>query len=380
MISFSSLPDEIIVNCLARVSKSQYLSLSTVSKSFHTLLSSPEIYAARSQVGATEPRLYLRSHRWYNLTSLGNSDNDDDGIISEIKITRELSLVPVRLRLLSSCGRLREASFLAVGSDIYQFGGINKKKGKRSRSVRMLDCRSHMQRRAPKMRVAREGAKACVLDGNIYVMGGGCRKNKESWGEVFDVKTQTWNKELLPSPSASGEEDEFDCNFEVLVLGEKIYVITEHNKYVFDPKEGRWLMLDMGFVDLKRIVKIGTVWCVVDNLLFLEFCDDSLRWYDMSSGKWLMVEGLTDLLYTKVECHYRMVQLVNYGGKLVIVWVVLPDFVYKQLIPEERIWFAVIRLEKHLTSSGLVIWGEIEQLNYLVHGSCNPLTCLTVSL
>ncbi|KAF2554359.1 hypothetical protein F2Q68_00037950 [Brassica cretica] len=86
--SFSWLPDEIGANCLARVSKSQYSSLSSVSKGFYTLLSSPEIYAARSEIGATEPRLYLcceslrtattsSCYRWYNLMSLRNCDDDE---------------------------------------------------------------------------------------------------------------------------------------------------------------------------------------------------------------------------------------------------------------------------------------------------------------
>ncbi|KAG2312870.1 hypothetical protein Bca52824_024427 [Brassica carinata] len=393
--SFSSVPDEIAANCLARVSKSQYRSISSVSKGFYSLLSSPEIYAARSQIGATEPRLYLCCeslrtattsccYSWYNLMSLSNCDDDErikkgEAFISvdwgEIKINSELRLVPVKLSSSHLRARSKQAN-LAVGSEIYQFGGISNK-GNRSRSVCVFNCRSHTQSRAPKMRVTREGARACLLAGSIYVMGG-CR-DKECWGEVFDIKTQTWKKELLPSPTG---DDEFDCKFELFVLGAMIYVITERNKYAYDPKQGRWLLLDMGFADLKRILKIGTVWCVLDNIVFMEFCG-IFRWYDLSSGKWLMVEGLTDLLYTKVECLYRMVQLVNYGGKLLIVWVVLPDFEYKEpssIIPEERIWFAVIRLEKRLTSSGLVISGEIEQLNYLVHGSCNPLTCLSVSL
>ncbi|CAH8329552.1 unnamed protein product [Eruca vesicaria subsp. sativa] len=397
--SFSWLPEEILLNCLARVSRSQYRSISSLSKTFYYVLSSPAIYAARSQIGTTEPRLYIcceslstatttRSHGWYNLMSLRNCDErieqGRDAFISEdgreIKIKSELMrLVPVKNSSFHLCARLKEAN-LAVGSEIYQIGGINKK-GRRSRSVCVLDCRSHTQRRAPKMRVARESAKACVLDGNIYVMGG-CSENKECWGEVFDLKTQTWDEEL-PLPSPSGE-DVFDCIFEVLVLGAKIYVITEHNKYAYDPKEGTWLLLDTGFAGLKSILELGIVWCVVDNIVFKEFSDD-LFWYDLSCGKWLVVEGLEDLLWdAKVNCRYRMIQLVNYGGKLVIVWVVLPDVIYRRskppVIPEERTWFAVIRLEKHLTSSGLAISGEIEQLNYLVHGSYNPLTCLSVSL
>ncbi|KAG2243795.1 hypothetical protein Bca52824_094360 [Brassica carinata] len=395
--SFSSVPDEIAANCLARVSKSQYRSLSSISKGFYALLSSPEIYAARSQIGATEPRLYLcceslrtdtRCNSWYNLMSLiSNCDDDEiiekgDAFISvdgaEIKMRTELRLVPVKDSSFQLCARSKEAN-LAVGPEIYQIGGINKK-GKRSRSVCVLDCRSHTQRRAPRMRVARQGAKACLLDGSIYIMGG-CGE-RECWGEVFDVKSQTWKKEILPIPS--GDDDEFDCKFEVLVLGSRIYVIKEANKYAYDPKEGRWLLLEMGFTGIEWILETSGVWCVLDNLVFKEFGDD-LWWYDVSCGKWLIVEGLEALRYTKVSCRYRMIQLVNYGGKLVIVWLVSPEPLYRRnkppVIQEEKTCFAVIRLEKRLTSSVLAIWGEIERLSFsLVHGSYNPLTCLSVSL
>ncbi|KAG2243801.1 hypothetical protein Bca52824_094366 [Brassica carinata] len=364
--SFSSLPDEIITNCLARVSKSQYSSLSTVSKKFHSLLSSPEIHAARSEIGATEPRLYLcceslrtttRCYSWYNLRNLRNCD--------EIKLKSNLRLVPVGLT-----GRLQQAR-LAVGYEIYQFGGITNKKSKRVRSVCVLDCRSQTQRRAPKMRVARKSARACVLDGSIYVMGG-CRE-RECWGEVFDLKTQTWKKEILPIPSVGDDEFKFDREFEVLVLGSRIYVITKGNKYAYDRKEGRWLLLDTRFAGLQSILELGTVWCVLDNLVFKEFSDE-LYWYDLSCGEWLMVEGLADLLWdAKVKCSFRMIQLVNYGGKLMIIYM-------SRVVRKETTWFAVIRLEKRLTSSQLAIWGEIEQLDYLVRWSFNPLTCLSVSL
>ncbi|WZY85980.1 hypothetical protein YC2023_032364 [Brassica napus] len=56
---FSSLPDEIIENILARISRWNYPSLSLVSKRFHSLLSSMDIYRARSQIGSNETCLYI---------------------------------------------------------------------------------------------------------------------------------------------------------------------------------------------------------------------------------------------------------------------------------------------------------------------------------
>ncbi|CAA7027507.1 unnamed protein product [Microthlaspi erraticum] len=73
-LSFLSLPQEIIENILARISKWDYPLLSLVSKRFLSLLSSPELYAMRSHIGTSEPCLYFclnlpdhPSPKWYTL-------------------------------------------------------------------------------------------------------------------------------------------------------------------------------------------------------------------------------------------------------------------------------------------------------------------------
>ncbi|KAF3496218.1 hypothetical protein DY000_02055451 [Brassica cretica] len=52
--SFSSLPHDVVLNCLARVSRSYSPILYLVSKSFRTLMSSPELHATRALIGKTE--------------------------------------------------------------------------------------------------------------------------------------------------------------------------------------------------------------------------------------------------------------------------------------------------------------------------------------
>ncbi|CAF1710821.1 unnamed protein product [Brassica oleracea] len=57
--SFSLLTDEIVVNCLARISRMYYPTLSIISKSFRSLLSSKELYLARTHIGSTKQCLYV---------------------------------------------------------------------------------------------------------------------------------------------------------------------------------------------------------------------------------------------------------------------------------------------------------------------------------
>ncbi|WZZ23810.1 hypothetical protein YC2023_007211 [Brassica napus] len=127
--SFSSIPDDVIVNILARISKSHYGSLCLVSKSFYSLLSSPDNYAARSLIGKTDARLYVclwlpnpssssHHHSWF---TLGYRQG-------------QLSLVPVRVLSSSYSPDRLNSTTVAVHSEIYQMEGSND--DKRTRAVR----------------------------------------------------------------------------------------------------------------------------------------------------------------------------------------------------------------------------------------------------
>ena len=58
-VDLSSLPDDLLLNCLARVSRLYYPILSLVSKRFSSLVASPELYKIRKLLGQTESCLYV---------------------------------------------------------------------------------------------------------------------------------------------------------------------------------------------------------------------------------------------------------------------------------------------------------------------------------
>ncbi|CAN6864466.1 unnamed protein product [Brassica oleracea] len=58
-ISILSLPDDLLINCLARVSRLYHHFLSRVSKRFRSIIASPELYATRSRLNRTEKCIYL---------------------------------------------------------------------------------------------------------------------------------------------------------------------------------------------------------------------------------------------------------------------------------------------------------------------------------
>ncbi|XP_019087370.1 PREDICTED: F-box/kelch-repeat protein At4g19865-like [Camelina sativa] len=200
--SFSLLPDEILVSCLARVSSSYYPTLSIVSKSFRSILSSAEFKAARSHLGNTEQWLYVclydirfHTHQRFRLL-LNPNGNLPDSVIKKKKTTEQL-LVPVTFNSSSNLPSV-STSTIAVGSEIYVIGGPVDYAP--SSAVRVLDCCTHTWRDAPSMNIVRMNALASLHDGKIYVTGGGCL-GVESCDEVFDIKAQTW--ERLPDPWGS---------------------------------------------------------------------------------------------------------------------------------------------------------------------------------
>ncbi|XP_056853798.1 putative F-box/kelch-repeat protein At2g44030 isoform X1 [Raphanus sativus] len=173
--SFLSLPHDIVFNTLARISRTNYPILSLVSKSFRSLLSSPELEAARSLIG--RPEKYL--HVCLNLNNNKNNPNPRWFILSERKLIPTPSF-PYR-HLNSSC-------LVSTGSETYVIGGGLE----RSKRVFLIDCKTHQWRELPNMRLSRKEAVARVMDGKIYVIGG-CSSNYSKYnGEVYDPNTQTW--------------------------------------------------------------------------------------------------------------------------------------------------------------------------------------------
>ncbi|CAF2254661.1 unnamed protein product, partial [Brassica napus] len=179
--SFSSLPHDVVLNCLARVSRNYSPTLSLVSKSFRTLMTSPELHATRTLIGKTEDCLYVcldldnnnPNPRWFTLS----------------QIPEQQKLIPISL---THYKVHNSSSVFSVGSAIYMIGGFHKRKGKRNSNVSILDCGSNC-RRLPKLRLQ---VYTDVVHGNIYVVGGS-RAIKDC-GEIYNPKIQTWEP-LSPS-------------------------------------------------------------------------------------------------------------------------------------------------------------------------------------
>ncbi|KAF3542877.1 hypothetical protein DY000_02009178 [Brassica cretica] len=236
-LSFLSLPDVIILNCLARVSRSYYPKLSLVSKTFRSLILSIDLNHARFHHQKQEDIFYICLQlpdrplpTWFTLWIKPDEE--------EVKKRSIFVQVP------SSYDSREPLSYCTVGSDLYAL----RQSYPPSPSMFVRNKKSVVWRNAPNMTVPRAYPVACKIDGKIYVMGG-CnddKSKKSCWGEVFDTNTQTW--ETLPNPKA---ELRFSSMIrETQIIEGKIYVRSiDEIDSVYDPKTRKWDATEKALVD-----------------------------------------------------------------------------------------------------------------------------------
>ncbi|CAA7017222.1 unnamed protein product [Microthlaspi erraticum] len=367
--SFSSLPDEITEMILARVSRWNYPSLSLVSKSFHALLSSMQIYKTRSQIGAEETCFYVCLEfdnqpylSWFSLWSKPNQTlTKQTGEIRFKQDSRGNSVVPAPFAS-SHSPRITWQSTQTFGSEIYVIGGPDDQP---SSSVRIFDCRSHIWRDAPSMSVARENACALFVNEEIYVLGGcDIDENSANWFEVFDLKTQTWT--ALPCPGVDDEElrnilREYNDNLIILdAFQGKLYVaVVGEKEYAYEPKDGTWK-----FVKEQLSLPLYSVsaWYEIKHVVYCCTFSGKLMWsVSKTEGKeWRKIKGLRELRNDStrgLRTGNRFV-LGDDSGKLLVLWDVSDTEQRKN-----KIWYAKISLESRC--NGCEVWGTVDCVDEL---------------
>ncbi|KAL1218707.1 F-box/kelch-repeat protein [Cardamine amara subsp. amara] len=339
----ASLPDDLLLSIFARLSRLYYPSLSLVSKTFRSLLASPELYKTRSFLGRTESCFYMclvfpsePNRRWFTLCRKPNRTSTK----KKKSNGHVMAAIPIPH---SPPGQW--LGLVAVGSDIYNIGGGSIYE-EYSSSVSILDCRSHTWREGPSMLVKRNCPAANVFDGKIYIAGG-CEDNSSSnWMEVFDIKTQTWKPVMNPIAERC---ESIICKSAVI---DEAICVFGHKGVAYNPKEDRWeAIAELNYLDL------GWIWftySVIDKVLFCYSNLDGMKWYDSKIGNWKMLKGLKGL--PKFADHCR-VKLADYGAKMAVLWdKYLPSSGYQN----KTIWCAVIALERRNTQE---MWGKVECLD-----------------
>ncbi|CAA7020583.1 unnamed protein product [Microthlaspi erraticum] len=346
-ITNPSLPDDVLVSCLALVSRVYYPSLSLVSKSFRSLLASPELYKTRSSIGHAESCLYvcLRFHpdpnpRWFTLCMKPDRVLTKDNIKKKKQKKKKSSGYVLAKIPASHSPPARSSGLVTIGSDIYNIGGDMNHEP--SSSVSILDCRTHTWREGPSMLVKRIYTHANVLDGKIYVAGYGKAKESSSSDlmEVFDPKTQTWE---LVSRCSGGELGDISYIHSSAAIDRKVYIFAGSNDLAYEPRECRW----------ERVgTKMTCVWssnCVIENVLYQQN-DGKFEWYDTNARLWRTLKGVVGL----PKFARSTARLADYGGRMAVLW---DKVVASPGDTKKVIWCAVIALERRNSDE---IWGKVQ--------------------
>lgn len=323
------LPDDAALQCVARVSRSLYPSLSLVSKSWRSCIQSPALFTTRSLLQTTQTSLFLNlrigsSFYWYTL--LPNfSRNPQKSLVA---------LPPIPSQPIGP-------AVAVVGPKVYVMGGsVNEVP---SNCTWVFDCRFNRWEPGPRMRVGREFSAAGVVSGKIYVIGGCIVDNwsrSVNWAEVYDPVTEAWS----PVPSPIEVRDKWMHGS--AVIGRSVYAMADRGGLVYDVEVGEWRnvtkRLDLGWRG--RAVVVGEVLYCYDYL-------GKIKGYVVEVDAWKELRGVEKGL-PKFLCGATM---VNYEEKLCVLWEA------KDCGKEVEIMAAEIEVwkDKDGNLNGKILWSDV---------------------
>ncbi|CAH8379683.1 unnamed protein product [Eruca vesicaria subsp. sativa] len=328
-----SLPEDVAINCLAKVSRFDLAVLAMSSKSHRALVSSPKLLEQRRRMGCMEPCLYVclqisGNPRWFVLNP------------------HHRRLNPIIPWNPSQAPEL--SSFVVVDGGIYVLGGLIN--GRRTSDVWFLDCSTHTWNRAPSMKKPRASASANLIDGKIYVCGG-CREEEAiatHWVDVFDLKSQTWGTCFSPKMTRSSFHQSA-----VIEEEKTVYAVNKEGEGYYMCPSKKW----EGTWGVRRDPFSGTRedWCATRKVLFCRAPAGRILWCDPHDFHWIQVNGVDayhEFRWKQVEgleayCAIQICRLcTNSAGNIVIFWKVSPRL----------LWSAEISLQRVAGE----IWGKVE--------------------
>ncbi|KAL1198928.1 F-box/kelch-repeat protein [Cardamine amara subsp. amara] len=322
----SSLPDDLVVSCLARVPRLYHPNLSLVSKSFRSIITSPELYRIRTLLGRTENFLYVCLHfpdeanpRWFTLyrkpnhTTKKKKKESSCNLLAPVQI---LNSPPVEL-----------SGFIAIGSNIYAISPTIEDSP--SSNVWFLDCLTHTWLEAPRMRLAQSNEF-------MYLAGSSEKPESLNCVQVYNTKTQTWKPVLSEKPI-----------FNFWNLEGNIYMKSDKDYLAFKPKDLTKQVVELDTESGRESI------CMIENITYLYVPSGKFLWKKFNTNGAVLrrLEGLEGL---PKFARYSTVKLVEHGGKLLVLW---DKYVRASGQKEKMIWCAEISLEKRNNEE---IWGKVE--------------------
>ncbi|EFH41493.1 hypothetical protein ARALYDRAFT_330849 [Arabidopsis lyrata subsp. lyrata] len=328
----TSLPDDIIVDIIARVPRTCYPTISLISRRFRSIIASPELYTRRSLLRCTEHCLYALiynpkngHYHWYIL-----------------RRRKGFILIP-SLPIMHTHG-----NSVALGSKIYVYSN------RVTSSVLTIDCTSNTVQPSFNIPKAMGETVAGIIDGKIYVIGELAPLRLRVM--VLNTEKQMWETaEMTKPPGLKTGHLWSGC----VVMEGKIYMRDLDNSFVYVPKEKKWEMEEMLNSHKWKYA------CVLDDVLYYYDClENRLRAYDTKHKFWVVVKGgerlLSETSWLRLPTISRWAYTMSCGEKLVV-------FFPKLDIYSTKIWCAEIALERR---QGGEIWGKFEWCGAVLDSDC----------
>ncbi|XP_010247220.1 PREDICTED: F-box/kelch-repeat protein At5g26960 [Nelumbo nucifera] len=174
--TFSFLPDDILLECLSRVSPSSLPSVSLVCRKWSQLLDSPGFYDLRRNLGHLRQTVFAVAFTDYGVYATMHRIGDE----TSWRTTSFPAVEMVAPEIFD--GSFSHARLTAIGRHIYIIG--------RNATIRYDTWTGVITSRAP-MIFPRKKFAAAVVAGKIYVTGGG-GASRTSAVEQYDPETDTW--------------------------------------------------------------------------------------------------------------------------------------------------------------------------------------------
>ncbi|XP_010473963.1 PREDICTED: putative F-box/kelch-repeat protein At2g29780 [Camelina sativa] len=335
------IPEGLAESILLLVERCNYPKVSLFSRFFHHVISSPELYQRRSQLGLTEPVLYASIRFHLNILP--------SWFILNRNVPRKISL---RLTELRSLPPLKPgAAMVTIGYEMYVIGGCDESYDRPTSDVLVIDCRFHKCRLLPGMQRARNSAAAGAIDRKIYVIGG-CEQRDDNWIEVFDVETGIWSSVAGPYDHNSSMEEGAFLSY--VVMEEKIYMLDPECCF-YEPRQGTWQSWGPASPLLRYWDQSSCV--VEDSLYSIDSCSVSV--YDPNELYWRPLSGVSGL----PSLNYYYCKMANVGGNLVILGNTCNRYGFKD------VWCIEIALKR---LEGGKIRGKVVSRSHVLRSMTSP--------
>ncbi|XP_062200687.1 F-box/kelch-repeat protein SKIP11-like [Phragmites australis] len=258
---------DLSINCLLRLSRSEYGSVALLSQDFRSVVRGGEIYRLRRQNNISEHWVYFSCNvlewdaydpyreRWISVPKMPPdecfmcSDKESMAVGTELLVFGMAHIV-FRYSILTNSWTRGEVmnsprclfGSASVGEKAYVAGGTDSR-GRILSSAELYNSETHSWMPLPSMNRARKNCSGVFMDGKFYVIGGVTNNNKVlTCGEEYDVQSQSWKVIENMSEGLNGVSGAPPL---IAVVKNELYAADYSEKDVkkYDKQNNKWITL-----------------------------------------------------------------------------------------------------------------------------------------